>query len=336
MLTVKPRTPKTMRRALALVAAATCTTLLASCGLASGSAVPLDVQPGSIQPVEALKGAQLTVGSKDFTEQIILGYIIEFAMVAAGADVRDLTNISGSNSTHQAMKNGQVDLAYEYTGTDWISYLGHEKPIADATKQFEAVRDESLAKENIVWVDPAPMDNTYALAMNQAIAKATGVKTLSDYAALVKKDPAQAKTCVETEFNSRDDGFPGMAATYGFDPAKVPTSVLQTGIIYSATAAGNECKFGEVFTTDGRILGLDLVVLKDDKQFFPHYNATLNVRKEIADKYPQIAEIMKPVSDALTSQEITQLNAKVDVDGRDPAQVARQWMMDKGFVKTSG
>jgi osmoprotectant transport system substrate-binding protein len=318
---------------VALLATATCTTLVAACGLQSGGAVPLDVKPGSIQPVDALKGVSLTVGSKEFTEQVILGYVIEFAMMAAGADVHDLTNIQGSNSTHQALRTGQVDLTYEYTGTDWINYLGHETPIPDATKQFEAVRDESLAKEGIVWVDPAPMDNTYALAMNQQTAKETGVKTLSDYAALVKKDPAKASTCLETEFTSRQDGFPGMAAAYGFDSAQAKTSILQTGLIYSATAAGNECKFGEVYTTDGRILGLNLVVLRDDKQFFPHYNATLNIRKKIADQYPQIAQIMKPVSDAITNEEITKLNASVDVDGKDPATVARQWMVDKGFVK---
>ncbi|MGZ6807910.1 MAG: glycine betaine ABC transporter substrate-binding protein [Mycobacteriaceae bacterium] len=324
---------RSIRAAVALLATATCTALAAACGLQSGGAVPLDVKPGSIQPVDALKGVSLTVGSKDFTEQVILGYVIEFAMMAAGADVHDLTNIQGSNSTHQALRNGQVDLTYEYTGTDWINYLGHETPIPNATRQFEAVRDESLVKEGIVWVDPAPMDNTYALAMNQQTAKETGVKTLSDYAALVKKDPAKASTCLETEFTSRQDGFPGMAAAYGFDSAQAKTSILQTGLIYSATAAGNECKFGEVFTTDGRILGLNLVVLRDDKQFFPHYNATLNIRQKIADQYPQIAQIMKPVSDAITNEEITKLNASVDVDGKDPATVARQWMVDKGFVK---
>ncbi len=312
--------------------AAACTTLVSACGLQSGGAVPLSVNPGTIQPVPGLKGAALTVGSKDFTEQIILGYIIEFAMEAAGADVRDLTNIQGSNSTHQALLNGQVDLTYEYTGTAWISYFGHEKPIQDPVKQFEAVRDEALAKNNVVWAAPAPMDNTYALAANQQTVKETGVKTLSDYAALVKKDPAKATTCLETEFTSRQDGFPGMAANYGLDPARAQVKSLATGIIYSATAAGNECKFGEVFTTDGRIRGLGLVLLQDDKQFFPHYNATVNIRGAVAEKYPDIARVMKPVSDALTFDEISNLNVKVDIDGKDPAQVARQWMVDKGFV----
>ncbi|WP_127784551.1 glycine betaine ABC transporter substrate-binding protein [Rhodococcus sp. X156] len=318
------------RRAVTATVAVVCTTLVASCGLQSGSAVPLAVEPGSIQPVPALEGVSLTVGSKDFTEQLILGYMIEYALSAAGADVRDLTNIQGSNSTHQAMLNGQVDITFEYTGTGWINYLKNEKPIPDATKQFEAVRDAD-AKNGLVWVNPAPMDNTYALAMSRKVAEETGVKTLSDYAELVKKDPALAQTCLETEFVSRQDGFPGMAATYGFDPAVVPVKTLQTGLIYASTATGG-CRFGEVFTTDGRILGLDLQLVEDDKQFFPRYNATVVIRQEVAEKYPEIATVLEPISKILTNEEITKLNAKVDVDGEDPAEVARQWMVDKGFV----
>ena len=321
-----------MRRVPGLLAVTACAALVASCGLQSGGAVPLPVGPGSIQPVAALEGVSLTVGSKDFTEQVILGYFIEFALVAAGADIRDLTNIQGSNSTHQALLAGQVDLTYDYTGTGWINYLGHEQPIADAAEQFEAVRAESLIKEHIVWIDPAPMNNTYALAMSEQTAAETGVVTLSDYAALVRADPARASTCLETEFISRRDGYAGMATAYGFDVTQAKTSILQTGLIYSATAAGAECSFGEVFTTDGRIPGLRLVILQDDKQFFPHYNAALNIRAAIANRYPEIAKVLAPVSDAITDEEITRLSAMVDVDGADPAQVARQWMVDQGFV----
>ena len=306
-------------------------TVLTSCGLQSGSAVPLSVEPGSIQPVPGLDGAQLIVGSKEFTEQVILGYILEFGLEAAGADVRDLTNISGSNSTRQAMVSGQVDVTYEYTGTAWINFLGNETAIPDATGQFKALRDQDAAN-GLTWVNPAPMDNTYALAMNRATAAATGIETLSDYSALAETDPAAAQTCVETEFNSRQDGFPGMAAAYGFDPNAVPRQVLQGGIIYQATADGSQCTFGEVFTTDGRIKGLDLVVIDDDKSFFPRYNATVVMRTPIAEQYPEIAEVTAPISAALTNDEITELNRQVDIDGREPAEVARDWMVEQGFV----
>lgn len=320
---------RTTRGILALCGAATLA--LSSCGLQSGSAVPLAVGPGSITEIPALEGVQLTVGSKDFTEQIILGYILEFALSAAGADVRDLTNISGSNSTREAMLTGQVDVTYEYTGTGWINYLGNETPIPDATAQFEAIRDADRPN-GLVWVNPAPMDNTYALAMNQQVAQETGIRTLSDYGALVNADPASASLCVETEFNSRQDGLPGLAATYGFDANAIPVQILQTGVIYQATADGAQCRFGEVFTTDGRISGLDLVVLEDDLSFFPRYNATVVLREEVADQHPELIDLTAPISAALTNDVITELNKQVDVDGREPAEVARDWMVDQGFV----
>jgi len=323
---------KVMRRVLAGTAVVLASALLASCGLESGGAVPLKVGPGSIQPVSELEGARITVGSKDFTEQVILGYIIEFALSAAGADVRDLTNIQGSNSTRDAQLAGQIDVSYEYTGTGWINYLGHEHPIPDSRAQFEAVRDEDLERNGMVWTDPAPMNNTYALATSQKTAAETGVRTLSDYAELVQRDPGAAVTCVETEFNVRQDGFPGMAVAYGFDPARVERRILQTGIIYQATADGGQCKFGEVFTTDGRIAALDLVVLEDDRQFFPKYNPALTMREDFAQDHPQVAEVMAPISAVLTNEAITELNRQVDVDGKDPAAVARQWLVDQGFV----
>lgn len=323
---------RVMRRVLAGTAVVLASALLASCGLESGGALPLKVGPGSIEPVPELEGARITVGSKDFTEQVILGYIIEFALAAAGADVRDLTNIQGSNSTRDAQVAGQIDVSYEYTGTGWINYLGNEQPIPDSRAQFEAVRDEDLERNGMVWTDPAPMNNTYALATSRATAEQTGVRTLSDYAALVQRDPAAATTCVETEFNVRQDGFPGMAAAYGFDPARADRRILQTGIIYQATADGSQCKFGEVFTTDGRIAALDLVVLEDDRQFFPKYNPALTMRADFAERYPEVAEVMAPISAVLTDAAITELNKRVDVEGEDPAAVARQWLVDQGFV----
>ena len=321
-----------LRKAIAATAVTLCGVLAASCGLESGGALPLSVEPGSIQPVPELEDVKITVGSKDFTEQVTLGYIIEFALSAAGAEVRDLTNIQGSNSTRDAQLDGQIDVTYEYTGTGWINYLGNEIPIPDPTAQFEAVRDEDLESNGMVWVDPAPMNNTYALAMSRQTAEETGITTLSEYADLVNRDPAAATTCVETEFNVRQDGFPGMAAKYGFDPARANRQILQTGIIYQATADGTQCKFGEVFTTDGRIIALDLVLLEDDRQFFPKYNPAITMRKDFAEAHPQVAEVMAPISAALTNEEITELNRRVDVEGEEPADVARDWLVQKGFV----
>jgi osmoprotectant transport system substrate-binding protein len=320
------------RRNRVLALASVLVLALSGCGLGSGSAVPFEVGPGSITPAPELEGVKITVGSKEYTEQVILGYILEYTLAAAGADVRDLTGIVGSRSTREAQLRGQVDVAYEFTGNAWINYLGHEKPIPNTREQFEAVRDEDLARNDMVWLEPGPMDDTYALAASRRVVERTGVRTLSQYADLVRRDPAAAKTCVDTEFRARQDGFPGMAAAYGFDPARAQTPILQVGIIYQATADGTQCDFGEVFTTDGRIAALDLVVLTDDKQFFAHYNPSVTMKRGFFDAHPDIAEVTAPVTAALTNDAIIEMNKQVDVEGRDPAVVARDWMIAEGFV----
>ncbi|SFN11012.1 glycine/betaine ABC transporter substrate-binding protein [Nocardia asteroides NBRC 15531] len=316
-------------RALAPVAGVL---LLASCGLQSGSSVPLPVGPGSIVAVPALDGVAVTVGSKDFTEANILGYLIEFALTAAGANVRDLTNIQGSNSLRDAQLHGQVDIAYDYTGTGWINYLGNETPEPDEARQFELVRDADRAEHDMVWAAMAPMNNTYALVTSRRTAEETGVRTLSDYAALIAKDPAAAATCVGTEFNVRQDGYPGMARKYGIDVARVPKQIVQDALVYQATADAKQCRFGSVAATDGRIPALDLVLLDDDRGFFPKYNAALVLHGPFADAHPEVVSIMAPISARLTNAVITELNRQVDIGGREPADVARDWMVAEGLV----
>lgn len=319
------------RRLAALGMAAVAAVSLSACGLQSGGAVPLSVGPAAIKPVDSLKGVALTVGSKDFTESITLGYIAELALSAAGANIRDLTNIQGSNSARVALTSGQIDMYFDYTGTGWINYLGHTKPIPDQQGQYEAVKKEDLTKNDIVWTDLTTVNNTYALTTNKKNAAKLGVKTLSDYAKLVKSNPAAAKTCLETEFASRPDGFPGMAEAYGFSAGQAKTQILATGAIYSSTANGS-CTFGEVFTTDGRVKGLDLTVLVDDKTFFPIYDAALNIRASVAKKYPEIAKVLEPIAKKLTTKVMTELNAQVDVNGLEQADVARDWLVKEGFV----
>ena len=301
----------------------------AACGLDVNAALPFEVRPGSIRPVPELADVDITVGSKDFTEQIILGYIAELALEAAGANAIDLTNISGSNSSRYALLDGQVDLQWEYTGTGWLSYLGEDEPIPQEKAQYDAVAKADLAQNGIVWLPYSEVNNTYAFATTEAYAAQHGLKTNSDMTRFLQQNPKEAVFCVETEFASRPDGMPGVRRTYGFPVTT--TKTFGTGAIYSAIAGGT-CNFGEVFTTDGRIAGLNLRVLEDDKKFFPQYNATVTLRKEFLDRYPRIAEVMAPVSDALDNEEIIELNKQVDVDGRDPAKVARDWMISQGFI----
>ncbi|WP_257003680.1 glycine betaine ABC transporter substrate-binding protein [Streptomyces sp. SA15] len=306
--------------------------LLASgCGLTSGSPMVDDVSPGSIGRGEPLKGADLTVTSKEFTEQLILGAIMGIAFEAAGADVLDRTGIQGSIGGREAVRSGDADGMYEYTGTAWINYLGNSEPITGPRQQWQAVRDADL-KNGLTWLRPAPLNNTYALAMNQSRFKRYGTRTLSDVAALSKSDPAAVTLCVESQFANREDGLPGMQKAYGMSVPASRITQMDTGIIYTQAAKGS-CTYGEVFTTDGRIKSMNLTVMEDDRKFFPNYNAAPEINTKTLKKWPAIADVLDPVTRKLDNTVARTLNAKVDVDGEDPHQVALDWLTEEGFVK---
>jgi len=290
------------------------------------------VKSGSIHKIAALKGAPIKVGSKDFDEQLLLGQVAMVALQAAGAAPVDKTNIQGSNNVRRALTGGDIDLYWEYTGTAWISYLKNTKPVDDSQKQFDVVAKADAAK-GVTWWDRAPANNTYALAQTQATLDKYGVKTLSDYAALAKKDPAAASMCVESEFQSRDDGFPGVEKAYGFNLPGKYEHLLDTAVVYTELSKGGTCNFGEVYTTDGRVASLKLNVIKDDKKFFPIYNPAISVRTEATKAHPQLEALFKPIADKLTTATLSALNKEVSVDGKKPRAVAQEWMRSEGFIK---
>ncbi|MFE7328424.1 glycine betaine ABC transporter substrate-binding protein [Streptomyces sp. NPDC057565] len=305
---------------------------LAGCGLKSGSPMVDDVVPGSVGRGQPLDGASLTVTSKNFSENIVLGQMIGLVFKAAGAEVLDRTNLPGSISAREAIIKGGADAMYEYTGTAWITYLGHAKPIANPLMQWEAVRDEDR-KNGVTWLPQSTLNNTYALAISKKNNAEYHLRTLSDVAALAKMDPAAVTICVENEFASRDDGLPGMEKAYGMSIPASNIRKMDAGIIYTQVSKSNSCLLGEVFTTDGRIKAMNLDVLVDDKHFFPNYNAAPVVHTATFDKYPEIADLLNPVSRRLTTEVAQQLNAKVDVDGEDPHEVAKDWLIAEGFIK---
>ncbi|HWU08920.1 MAG TPA: glycine betaine ABC transporter substrate-binding protein [Streptomyces sp.] len=321
-----------MRVRTGLASAAALALLLTGCGLKSGSPLVDEVEPGSVGKGQPLKGASLTVTSKNFSENIILGHVMGLVFKAAGAEVLDRTNLPGSISAREAVAQGEADALYDYTGTAWITYLGHAEPIVDPQEQWKAVRDEDLG-HGVTWLPPATLDNTYALAISKKNNARYKLKTLSDVAELAKKDPKAVTVCVENEFASRDDGLPGMQKKYGM---KLPASNIQkmdAGIIYTQVSESDSCLLGEVYTTDGRIKAMNLDVLEDDKQFFPNYNAAPALHTKTLEEYPEIAELLAPVTKKLTTQLAQELNSKVDVDGQDPHEVAKDWLVEEGFIR---
>ncbi|MEV5338607.1 glycine betaine ABC transporter substrate-binding protein [Streptomyces sp. NPDC052676] len=320
-----------MRRRMCLLLAGGLLTAASGCGLTSGSPMVDDVRPGSVGRGEPLEGADLTVTSKSFTEQLILGAIMGIAFEAAGAEVLDRTGIQGSIGSREAVRSGDADAVYEYTGTAWITYLGNKEPIPDPRRQWQAVRDADR-KNGLTWLEPSTLNNTYALAMNQANFRKYGTRTLTDVAALAKKDPGAVTLCVEGEFANREDGLPGMQQEYGMNIPAARITQMDTGIIYTQAAKGS-CVYGEVFTTDGRVKSMNLVVMEDDKKFFPNYNAAPVINTRTLKEWPAITDILAPITAKLNNDVARELNAKVDVDGEDPHQVALDWLVAEGFVK---
>jgi glycine betaine/choline ABC-type transport system substrate-binding protein len=322
------------RSRAALATAVVAGAVLSGCGLQPATSYVPDTGAGSLQPVEGAEGAPLTVTSKNFTEQLILGKISVLTARAAGFDVTDLTNAPGSQPVRDLVVAGEADMTWEYTGTAWLAFLGQDAGIADQQEQWTAVRDADVAN-GLVWGAPAPLNNTYAMAVRtEAIAELGGITTMSGLAEL----PVEERTfCVEAEFNSRADGMTPMLEHYGLQrgtQAGVPDANIgtyDTGAIYGATDSG-ACNFGEVFATDGRIDALGLTLLEDDLGFFPAYNAAPVFYAETLEQYPGLEDVFAQVAPALTDEALRAMNLRVDVEGEEPADVAFDFMVENGFI----
>ena len=289
------------------------------------------VAPGSrIRPTD-FRGARFTVGSKEFTEQLVLGQITVQALKAGGALVRDATGIQGSEATREALTSGRIDMYWEYTGTARLVHLG-EDPIADPARQYAAVAAADRAN-GIAWLDPAPANNAFALAVRREARRPLGVTTISDLAGLVRRRPRDAALCLAPEFARRPDGLRGVERAYGFRyPEDLLVSIPDEGRIYGEIERGARCTFGEVFLTDGRIVANRLVVLEDDRNAFTTYNPCLNVRQEVLRRNPRLEDLFDQIADKLDNDTLRSLNARVDVEGEAPDAVARSFLDDNGFT----
>lgn len=290
-----------------------------------------DVSKGSLAEGVDLDGASVAVSGKEFTEQLIMCYITIYALNSAGADATDHCGLVGSNTVRNALTSGQVDLYWEYTGTAWASYLKHTNTIADPQELFQAVKEED-AENGISWLPPASLNNTFALVVKTEKGEELGVSTLSEYAALAKAHPDDASICTASEFAVRNDGLPGLEKHYGFRLPDDDVHQVAQGAIYKLTANGDPCNFGQGTATDGRVLSLGLTVLEDDKSFFPIYNPAPNVRTSVLKDHPEIADVLEPIAQSLDEETITKLNSRVDVDGEQPEDVAKDWLQEMEFI----
>lgn len=311
------------------------TLLLAATTLALGllaTACSSDEAGGLIPDQHDLEGQSFTVGSKNFTEQLILGQIAVQALEAAGADVTDRTGLGGTESARQALVDGEVDLYWEYTATAWILFLDERELLGSSEAYYERVRERDRDENDVVWLEPAPLNNTYQIATTPQVMDDTGVETLSGYAQLVAESPEDATLCSGTEFTSRDDGLPGLEDHYGFDLPDMERVDLQRNAVYQAVANQDRCEFGSVFATDGRVAALDLVLLEDDEDFFPAYNAAVTMRQETFEEHGQLQDLFGEISPLLDNPTMQRLNRRADQEGEFPEEVARDFLRENDLV----
>lgn len=305
--------------------------LAAMIALGCGGAGSGGASGGSIGEEFDLDGAEFTVGSKEFTEQEILGNITLKALEAAGASVNDQIGLAGSDAVRTALTNGEIDMYWEYVGTAWITYMGETGDIPEP--QFETVAERDLEENSVKWLEPANFSNSYGIATKQQTAEEFNIQTISDIGRLIEKNPEEATLCVGSEFAARDDGLPGLLDEYGFEFPEGQISEVGDSVVYDQVGQEDgRCNFGSIFTTDGRIPNLDLVILEDDQGFFPSYAGALTMRQEVFQENEQLAEIFAPISQQLTQDKMQELNAQVDVEGRFAEEVAEEFLRENGFI----
>ena len=283
-------------------------------------------------PCLAAAKGKIVVGSKEFTEQRILGNLLIEVLRDAGFQAEDKTGLGGTLVVREALKNEQIDIYMAYNGTILMTALKHKTPITDPVECYNVVKKEDYEKNGIVWLSPTTVNNTYCLVMRRAHAQELGISTLSDLSAYINENKKALKVGLNAEFYARPDGYPKLKKAYGF---KVPMSnivKMRSGLLYNAIR-DKQADVTVAFATDGRIKGFDLVVLKDDKKFFPAYTVAPIVKKTLLEKYPGLPEILKPMTDALTDAEMTRLNYQVDIEKKQVRDAAREWLKSRNLIK---
>lgn len=270
-------------------------------------------------------GQLIKVGSKDFTEQFILGEMYALVLEEAGLTVERKLNLGGTPVAQAGLESGDIDVYPEYTGTGLVTVL--KLPVSsDQDAVFQAVSDGYKEQYNLVWLDPAPMNNTQALAMTQEAAAEYGIQTLSDLAA----NASELVMIGPPEFEAREDGLPGIKGIYGDFQLKEYKAV-DPGLRYTGLVEG-EADVAVAFGTDGEISAYDLVVLEDDKNLFPPYQVAPVIRQEALDANPGVADALNALSPLLTDETMQRLNNEVSGNQREPADVAREFLEAEGLL----
>ena len=281
----------------------------------------------------AAAATPIVMATQSFTEQHILSAMTVMWLQKKGFQVIPKTNIA-TTIGRNAMINKQIDMTWEYTGTSLIIFNHINKPMS-SQQAYQTVKDLD-GKLGLIWLDPAPMNNTYAFAMKRERADKEGISTMSQLVAKLeqirKTDPDHNwKLGLDLEFAGRSDGLKPLQKAYNMPLDRPQIRQMDPGLVYNAVLEGF-VDAGLIYTTDGRVKGFDLKVLEDDKHFFPSYNVTPVVRKDVLESHPGLAAALNQLSPLITDEAITEMNKRVDIDHQSPEQVARDFLQSKNML----
>ena len=263
----------------------------------------------------------VTVGSKNFTEQLLLGEMLAQLLENRGLKPVDRRfYLAGTYICHQALLAGRIDMYVEYTGTALAAVL-KEKPSSNPAQVLETVKREYARRFGLQVMPPLGFDNSFAIVMLGADAKRLGVRTLSQLAGVAPT----LRIGVGYEFLERPDGYKGLASTYDLRFAEQPR-VMDLGLLYRALES-HQLDVAVGSNTDGLIAALGLAVLEDDKHYFPPYEAIPIVRAETLARYPQVGDALQSIAGKISAEEMRRMNYAVDGEKKDPAVVV------KGFLR---
>lgn len=268
----------------------------------------------------------IIVSSKDFTEEILVGEMYAQLLEQGGYPVTRKLNLGSTAVAQPALVKGDIHVYPEYTGTG-LTVVLKKDPMSDAKQVFDIVSKEYESQFKLTWLDPAPMNDTQALATTKAIADQYGLKTLSDLSG--KAD--QLRLVALAEFLGREDGLPALQKTYGGFKFK-ETITVDNALKYQTLLDG-KADIAEAFSTDGAVGGNNLVVLEDDKNLFPVYQIAPVIRDDILTANPDIKGILNALAPKLTNDAVARINWEVDGKKREPKDVATEFLKANGLVK---
>lgn len=283
------------------------------------------------------KGEPIVVGSKIDTEGSLLGSMIFLRLSRAGLPVEDRTEFGTTDVVRKAITAGELSIYPEYTGNGGFFFSGTDSAVwKDRVKAWETVKKLDGERNGLVWLAPAPANNTWAIAVTKAVADGAGLKTLQDLSAYLGRGGV-FKLAGSEEFVTRPDALPAFEKAYGFSLRKDQLLVLSggnTATTEQAAARGTDgVNAAMAYGTDGQLAALGLVVLADSLGVQPVYEPAPLVRADVLSRYPQIATLLEPVFAKLDLVTLQTLNARIAVEGQDPKVVAGTWLREQGLAE---